>query len=377
MADQPHDNCFDLFISHNNKDKAAVIALAERLKANGVKVWLNVWELCLGEPWQESAGKIIVNTRAVAVLVGIDGIGPWEDVEMHVFLDKCVQNKMPIIPVLLPGCPKEPILPLLMQHFTWADFREGKEEEGFGQLMRGITGEKPDIFDNVPKSDDNAECNMFKGYEHYVFLSYPHGQQDSWRSWVKDIFKPELEFHLGLQLPRLHPDRSDLPDIFVDDQIQCGDNWEKVLKNKVAHSMFMVALMTPEYFRSEWCRRELALMLERKEYLKQKKFEDNYCPIKPLKLCTDGSGFPPLVPKMQYLDFQNYTRQHFNVDIKVAFENEIIKLVNAIVCNINCVPECCDDWIDFEVDKYLPKLVYKQPIRRGRSLIEPLDRTVL
>ena len=39
------ENRFDVFLSHNSKDKPAVIALAKRLQANGVKVWLDAWEL--------------------------------------------------------------------------------------------------------------------------------------------------------------------------------------------------------------------------------------------------------------------------------------------------------------------------------------------
>jgi len=143
MADPTNPSTFDVFLSHNSKDKPAVIALAQRLQAHGIKVWLDAWELRPGHPWQEALEEIISSSRSAAVLVGMEGIGPWEDTEMRSCLDEFVHRKMPVIPLLLPGCPKTPELPLLLRRFTWVDCRDGKEEEGFYRLIWGITGSKP------------------------------------------------------------------------------------------------------------------------------------------------------------------------------------------------------------------------------------------
>lgn len=42
MADQFN---YDVFLSHSNKDKAIVRELAERLRADGLRVWLDEWIL--------------------------------------------------------------------------------------------------------------------------------------------------------------------------------------------------------------------------------------------------------------------------------------------------------------------------------------------
>ena len=44
---------FDVFLSHNGKDKPAVEILAHKLKAKGFTVWLDKWNLIPGNPWEE------------------------------------------------------------------------------------------------------------------------------------------------------------------------------------------------------------------------------------------------------------------------------------------------------------------------------------
>jgi hypothetical protein len=75
MADPTSPPPFDVFLSHNSKDKPAVIELALRLQANGVKVWLDAWELRPGHPWQEALEQIIKTTRSA--VGGIVSGGHW------------------------------------------------------------------------------------------------------------------------------------------------------------------------------------------------------------------------------------------------------------------------------------------------------------
>ncbi len=50
---------FDVFLSHNSKDKRTVRQLAEALRRCGLNVWLDEWELVPGRPWQEGLESII------------------------------------------------------------------------------------------------------------------------------------------------------------------------------------------------------------------------------------------------------------------------------------------------------------------------------
>jgi len=132
---------YDVFLSHNSKDKPAVREIAELLRVRKLRPWLDAIDLIPGRPWQEALEKIIETCRSAAVFVGRSGIGPWQEPEMRGCLDEFVRRKLPVIPVLLPGAPKKPRLPLFLRAFTWVDLRAGLTSEGLDLLVRGISGQ--------------------------------------------------------------------------------------------------------------------------------------------------------------------------------------------------------------------------------------------
>jgi CHASE2 domain-containing sensor protein len=142
-AAAPARRISDVFLSHNGKDKALVRELAEALQARGLEVWLDEWELVPGRPWQEAIEDAIQTAKTAAVVVGPDGLGPWEIPEVRVCLEQGVRRSMPVIPVLLPGVTESPTLPPFLERFTWVDLREGLAEAGIDRLEWGITGVKP------------------------------------------------------------------------------------------------------------------------------------------------------------------------------------------------------------------------------------------
>jgi tetratricopeptide (TPR) repeat protein len=145
------DDIFDVFLSHNSRDKPAVIRIAEALRdRRGLKVWLDVWELPPGRPWQDALETILRTVRSAAILVGQDGLGPWEIPEMRAALNEMVHRQMPVIPVLLPGAPRSPEFPFFLAQNTWVDLRDGLSEEGLDRLQWGITGEKKPTLPRPP-----------------------------------------------------------------------------------------------------------------------------------------------------------------------------------------------------------------------------------
>lgn len=134
---------FDVFISHNSHDKPTVRGLLAQLEAYELIVWYDEDELPPGVAWQPLLERGIKLSRSVAVLVGNDGLGPWENEEMQAALQFAVRDGRAVIPVLLPDAPAEPSLPLFLSNRTWVDFRGGFSAELLDKLVWGITRIKP------------------------------------------------------------------------------------------------------------------------------------------------------------------------------------------------------------------------------------------
>ena len=138
---------FDVFLCHNSQDKPEVIKIARQLQQQGLKPWLDIWELPPGISWQERLEEQIEHIKSAAVFVGNSGFGPWQKREMRAFLSEFVERGIPVIPVLLEDAPKQPKLPIFLKSLVWVDFRHG-ESNPMGRLIWGITQVKPNNFDS-------------------------------------------------------------------------------------------------------------------------------------------------------------------------------------------------------------------------------------
>jgi len=133
---------FDVFLSHDSRDKAAVEAIANRLRDSGVEPFLDKWHLIPGEKWQPALEKALEASKTVAVFIGPSGISPWHHEEMRAALFTAVRTRdeYRVIPVLLPGADEKAFTGFLQQR-TWVDFRSGLDkEEPFQRLLTGVKG---------------------------------------------------------------------------------------------------------------------------------------------------------------------------------------------------------------------------------------------
>ena len=95
-------------------------------------------------------------------------------------------------------------------------------------------------------------------YKYHVFLSYRNHQQ--WPRWVEKVFLPIFEHWLGEALgmdAQIFWDRKN---------IESGDAWKNKIIDSVTTSQILVPLWSKQYFTTEWCRKELALMCLREEH---------------------------------------------------------------------------------------------------------------
>ena len=137
---------YDVFLSYHWRDHAKVEALAQRLRAQNVQVFLDRWYLTPGQSWPKELEATLARCRAVAVCIGQGEMGPWQQREKYLALERQVAAErcgqcFPVIPVLLPGA--EPPLGFLSQ-LTWVDFRERSDAPVLlTTLVGAIHGQPP------------------------------------------------------------------------------------------------------------------------------------------------------------------------------------------------------------------------------------------
>lgn len=113
---------YDVFLSYHWRDHAHVEALARRLREEQLTVFLDRWYLIPGQSWPKELETTLARCRAVAVCIGQGEMGPWQQREQYLALDRQAAAErsgrtFPVIPVLLPGA--EPPLGFLSQNTWW------------------------------------------------------------------------------------------------------------------------------------------------------------------------------------------------------------------------------------------------------------------
>jgi hypothetical protein len=164
---------YDVFLSHTSGDKDAVEHIARRLRAEAqLEPFLDKWHLIPGNPWQEELEQALNQSQTCAVFLGPADLGPWENEEMRLALDKRTRNPaFRVIPVLLPNAPmpeKGP-LPDFLRRLTWVDFRSGLDDaDALHCLVSGIKGIAPGppvLSPDSPPPPSDADICPYLGLE--------------------------------------------------------------------------------------------------------------------------------------------------------------------------------------------------------------------
>ena len=79
---------FDVFFSYSTRDHAPVERVARELTGYGIRVFLDRWYLTPGQPWPQALEQTLAGCGAVAVFIGAEGLGPWQQRERDLALDR-------------------------------------------------------------------------------------------------------------------------------------------------------------------------------------------------------------------------------------------------------------------------------------------------
>ena len=90
----PDEFPYDVFLSHSAKDKAVVRPLAERLRADGVKVWFDEWVLKPGDSIPAKIEEGLERSRVLVLCMSAHAFGSdWAQLESGTFRFRDPLNK--------------------------------------------------------------------------------------------------------------------------------------------------------------------------------------------------------------------------------------------------------------------------------------------
>src|SRR5688500_5998183 len=118
----PDRFAFDVFLSHNSKDKPRVRRLAEGLKKAGLRVWFDEWNIQSGDIIALKVDEGLEQSRVLLLCISANALASgWVSLERSTAIhrDPCNASRR-FIPLLLTDCE----LPDTLRRYKYADFRE-------------------------------------------------------------------------------------------------------------------------------------------------------------------------------------------------------------------------------------------------------------
>jgi len=170
-------------------------------------------------------------------------------------------------------------------------------------------------------------------YKYDVFFSYRRNKLTE--SWHEKLVE-QLKFWLNNEIAE-----RDISIFYDKESIEVGDLWANKIGDALKHSRCIVAVLSPDYFKSEWCYAEISTFLKRQEVLSipggiimGARFHD-------------GNSYPGAVKNIQQVDFNKYaslSKSFWETRRADDFTEEIKKFAKEIALKIKTAPSFQDDF---------------------------------
>lgn len=127
-----------IFLSHSSKDKEFVRRLANDLKGRDVPVWLDEWELKVGDSLVAKIQQGIQESGWLAIILSKNSVASsWVTIELNAGLATELEKKQVfVLPILVEDCD----IPLFLKDKLFADFRKDYQG-GLAALLRRLIPE--------------------------------------------------------------------------------------------------------------------------------------------------------------------------------------------------------------------------------------------
>jgi WD40 repeat protein len=181
MAD---DFRYDVFLSHSSKDKAVVRPLAERLRADGLRVWYDEWELKPGDNILSKIEEGLEYSRVLVLCMSAHAFGSdWAQLESGTFRFRDPLNKeRRFIPLRLDEAPLKGSLAQFL-YINWLPDDRGK---AYAKLLEAC---RPPA---KPKAMQKNAARKKQGAEKVIQLDYKDAIIQAY------VFSPDGEHALSV-----------------------------------------------------------------------------------------------------------------------------------------------------------------------------------
>ncbi len=125
---------FDLFLSHSSKDKEVVREVAKRLRADGLRVWFDEWDIRPGDSIPAKIEEGLENSKVLVLCMSANAFGSdWTQLEAGTFRFRDPLNKeRRFIPLRLDSAPIKGSL----AQFLYINWLPNFREQEYPRLLR-------------------------------------------------------------------------------------------------------------------------------------------------------------------------------------------------------------------------------------------------
>lgn len=154
---------YDVFLSHNSKDKPRVRRLAERLKQAGLRVWFDEWNVRSGDIIALKVDEGLEQSRVLLLCISPNALASgWVALERSTAIHRDPANAARrFIPLLLADCE----LPATLSRYKYVDFRE-EADAAFAEVLQACqsdTGQDPPVAACRPKRKPRQKAMRMAG----------------------------------------------------------------------------------------------------------------------------------------------------------------------------------------------------------------------